>query len=433
MKEFKIILIVVLTLVFGAVEAQVGIGTIVPDESSILDLNSDTKGFLPPRLSQLQRDNINSPASGLVVFNTTTNDLETNTGTPTTPNWKGTKGGYETINATENCTTISTVAETACGMMLTPVSGTYSVTFNSQFNNAQYTTTIPQIVLDLESLYKELKEMPVTNPAHGLVFGNATVSGEILIPGVYSITGATSVTTNLTFDAQGNSDALFVIRVDGAFTSTAGATIMLANGALAKNVFWVIRDAISFASGSIMKGVAISYGSAIACETGVNLEGRLFTTAGAISYGPGTAVIPLGTSQINLGVLAPYIIFSSNGAVSNAGTSSYKGDIGTVNGLLSGYESLTTVDGNLYGPSSFPTPGIVLDNNKKMLATFGIYQNDVLISGSTKSLISTANASNISLQAVVNVTAGQPIEVKWNTGLDKLTMGNRTLTVIKIQ
>jgi hypothetical protein len=432
MKACNKIGVIALMLLYGTIHAQIGIGTSKPDTSSLLDLNSNSKGFLPPRLSETEKVGILMPASGLVVFNTTTNDLETNTGTPLLPNWKGTKGGYETVTASDNSTTTSLIAEIAGGMILTPVAGIYSVTFNSQFNNAQQLTTTPQIVLDLETLYNELKAKPATNTSHGPVFGNATTVGEVLTPGVYTLVGATSLETNVTLDAGGNSNALFIVRVDGAFTAAAGATIILANGALAKNVFWVIDGAIGFAAGTIMKGVVISHGFAIAGASGVDLEGRFFSTTGAISFGPGTAAIPSGTSQINLGLLAPYVLFSSNGDLANTAVSNYTGDIGTVQGLVSGYSS-AIIKGNIHLPSSFNAPGLLIDNNNKVLATFGIYQNGVLIPSSTKALISTANASNISLQAIAAVELGEPIEVRWKTGSDKIIMGNRTLTVIKIQ
>jgi len=43
--------------------------------SSILELTSTTKGFLPPRMTTTQRDNIATPAEGLVIYNTTTQVL----------------------------------------------------------------------------------------------------------------------------------------------------------------------------------------------------------------------------------------------------------------------------------------------------------------------------------------------------------------------
>ena len=56
--------------------AQVGIGTATPAASAKLDITSTTQGLLPPRMTTVQRDAIVSPATGLVIFNTTTNGLE---------------------------------------------------------------------------------------------------------------------------------------------------------------------------------------------------------------------------------------------------------------------------------------------------------------------------------------------------------------------
>jgi uncharacterized protein (TIGR02145 family) len=51
--------------------AQVGVGTNSPDKSAILELASTTKGFLPPRMSTTERNDINNPVAGLVIYNTT--------------------------------------------------------------------------------------------------------------------------------------------------------------------------------------------------------------------------------------------------------------------------------------------------------------------------------------------------------------------------
>jgi hypothetical protein len=48
--------------------AQTGIGTTTPDPSAKLEVNSTTKGFLPPRMTSAQRVAISSPAAGLMVY-----------------------------------------------------------------------------------------------------------------------------------------------------------------------------------------------------------------------------------------------------------------------------------------------------------------------------------------------------------------------------
>jgi len=66
---------------------NVGIGTTTPDPSAVLELQSTDKGLLIPRLTQQERDNIAMPATGLVIYNTSTNTLQYNIGTKFSPIW----------------------------------------------------------------------------------------------------------------------------------------------------------------------------------------------------------------------------------------------------------------------------------------------------------------------------------------------------------
>jgi len=59
---------------------SVGIRT-SPNASALVDLSSTTQGFLPPRMTSTQRDAIATPATGLVVYNTTDNRLSVYNGT----------------------------------------------------------------------------------------------------------------------------------------------------------------------------------------------------------------------------------------------------------------------------------------------------------------------------------------------------------------
>ncbi len=54
------------------ISAQVGIGTTNPDNSAALELDANDKGFLPTRITENQRDNIDDPAEGLSIYNLTT-------------------------------------------------------------------------------------------------------------------------------------------------------------------------------------------------------------------------------------------------------------------------------------------------------------------------------------------------------------------------
>ena len=68
MKQFLTLLLTV--LLTTATYAQVGVGTTTPDASSALDIASTTKGLLIPRMTEDQRNAINSPASGLMIYQT---------------------------------------------------------------------------------------------------------------------------------------------------------------------------------------------------------------------------------------------------------------------------------------------------------------------------------------------------------------------------
>ncbi len=51
---------------------SVSIGSAIPSASSLLQLDSTSKGLLQPRMTTVQRDAITSPAEGLTIFNITT-------------------------------------------------------------------------------------------------------------------------------------------------------------------------------------------------------------------------------------------------------------------------------------------------------------------------------------------------------------------------
>lgn len=73
----KILLTTVLTLIgIHTATAQVGIGTEIPEASAALEVKSTSQGFLPPRMTTNDRNLINTPVPGLMIYNTTTNNLQ---------------------------------------------------------------------------------------------------------------------------------------------------------------------------------------------------------------------------------------------------------------------------------------------------------------------------------------------------------------------
>lgn len=110
-------------------------------------------------------------------------------------------------------------------------------------------------------------------------------SGETLIPGIYYIGAAGSIAGTLTLDAQNNPNAKFILKFDGAFTAGAGSTVVLTNGAIPNNVYWIVGGAFSLAAQTNFTGTIIADG-AISVGVGAQLNCKLLSISGAIStYG----------------------------------------------------------------------------------------------------------------------------------------------------
>ncbi|HXU26728.1 MAG TPA: ice-binding family protein, partial [Bacteroidia bacterium] len=200
--------------------------------------------------------------------------------------------------------------------------------------------TSAQCAADLLIAYNQLAATTATFFPASLL-GN----GQILIPGVYSITGAATLNLGLTLNAQNNANAVFIIKIQGSFSANANSKIKLINGAQACNVFWKVEGLVSMASGTSMKGTVIANNAAINMNTGDTLEGRALSTAGAVTLDGVLAYTPVGCgSPLLTGPTAPtlgaagcYAIFSGSGAVSNSGVTHVTGDVGSNSGSATGF------------------------------------------------------------------------------------------------
>ena len=156
--------------------------------------------------------------------------------------------------------------------------------------------TTLQCSVDLQAAYDQLFNTVATSTSHTPAFGG----GETLFPGVYSIGGAGSAAGDLTLDAQGNSNAVFIFKFGGAFTTGAVTTVHLINGAMPRNIFWVAEGAISMAATTDMKGTLIANNGAISMAAGGILEGRMFSTTGAVAVDAVLATLPISILPIEL-------------------------------------------------------------------------------------------------------------------------------------
>ncbi len=178
-------------------------------------------------------------------------------------------------------------------------------------------------------------------------------NGLTFLPGVYSIPTVASLNLDLTFDAQNDPNALFIVQIGGAFSTSANAKIKLVNGALACNIFWTVEGKVDMGTGTSFKGTIIANNDEIVMTTGDTLEGRAFSTNGAITVTGIFAFKPIGCGSLlltgpiapNLGTAACFALLNEDGAHINNGISNIVGDVGT-NGAgktTDGYDPLLVV------------------------------------------------------------------------------------------
>jgi hypothetical protein len=382
--------------------------------------------MLMPRLTSVQRDLIDQPANGLMIFNTTLNDVQVNLGDAMSPLWNGTKTKQNLINNTvsqgDSIISASINNEVILGMTLSPQVGTYSLTFNanqmSSESDQQFTAA--QGNIDVNIIFQELRNFLATDTTHLPAFGN----NETLQPGVYDLTGAFSLAGTLTLDGNNDSDSLFIIRSTGAFSAGASAQVVLINGAEARNVYWVSDAAMDTGASSNIKGSLVSGTGAISLGADATLEGRIFTNSGALSIGANSIInAPTGVSVIDLRILSSFAMFTASGAIASGANSTIDGNVATSIGAL-------TTEGQHYGEKY--SAGTTL--NAKMTAnntTYSIYQNGVELVNTSRTVHS-MTPTLISLHAIISIL--QPtdtIEIRWKVSEGESMMQNRSLSLIR--
>jgi hypothetical protein len=137
-----------------------------------------------------------------------------------------------------------------------------------------------QAASDLLNVYNQLNTLPYDIE---LLYPPQFGSNLVLTPHTYIMNGAATFTDSLFLNAEGDSNAVFVIQIKGALSTSTFSKVILINGAAAKNVYWVVDGAVSISDFSVFNGSIICNNGAIALSTGVSISGRAMTTTGAVS------------------------------------------------------------------------------------------------------------------------------------------------------
>jgi hypothetical protein len=127
------------------------------------------------------------------------------------------------------------------------------------------------------------------------------MGGLTFTPGLY--VNSTSVllmgagaNNNVTLDAQGDPNAVFIFKMGSTLTTAPGSQVILAGGAKASNVFWQVGSSATIDTTSIFKGNVLAAVS-ITINAGAAVEGSMFAGAagdptGAVTVNASTVTVP---------------------------------------------------------------------------------------------------------------------------------------------
>jgi hypothetical protein len=138
----------------------------------------------------------------------------------------------------------------------------------------------------LTSLYNDL-----AGRACGTDLTGEDLGGMTLTPGIYCFDTTAGLTGTLTLNGQGNTDAVFIIKVGSTLTTASNAVVTLTGGARAANVFWQVGSSATLGTGTAFQGNLVAMTS-ITINTGSGLVGRALARSGAVTIDASALALP---------------------------------------------------------------------------------------------------------------------------------------------
>lgn len=134
------------------------------------------------------------------------------------------------------------------------------------------------------------------NDAAGRTLAPVAVAGNLggmtLPPGLYKSTSSLEVSSgDLTLDARGDANAVFIFQMASTLTTTSGRAVVLIGGAKASNVFWQVGSSATLGTTSAFKGTIMADQS-ITLNAGATLDGRALARIGAVTLDANAVVVP---------------------------------------------------------------------------------------------------------------------------------------------
>jgi hypothetical protein len=108
------------------------------------------------------------------------------------------------------------------------------------------------------------------------------LGGLTLLPGVYTDPSAFGITGDLTLNANGNPNAVWIFQAGSTLITASGSEVNLIGGAQASDVFWEVGSSATLGSTSDFAGDILASAS-ITAGTGATVDGRLLAETGSVT------------------------------------------------------------------------------------------------------------------------------------------------------
>ena len=119
------------------------------------------------------------------------------------------------------------------------------------------------------------------------------LGGQTLFPGLYKSTGSLEISAgDLTLDAGGNANAVWIFQIASTFNMSSGRQVFLINGANTANIFWQVGAAATFGTTAVMKGTVMA-GTQLTFATGATLDGRALALTADVTLQQNTINRPI--------------------------------------------------------------------------------------------------------------------------------------------
>jgi hypothetical protein len=124
------------------------------------------------------------------------------------------------------------------------------------------------------------------NDALSRTVNSISLSGDLtgltLTPGLYTSTSSLGITGDVTLNALGNADAVFIIKMASTLTTGTGSHVILTGGAQASNIIWQVGTSATLGTNSVFNGTILADQS-ITLTTGTEMNGRALARTGAVT------------------------------------------------------------------------------------------------------------------------------------------------------